>query len=178
MSNFDMALLVVLKNEGGLSHDTNDPGGTTNMGISLRLLKSCGLKYDFDQNGIVDEREITNLTPDQARLVYGEEFWSQAQFEKINYQLVCNYIFDSAINMGIQSAIKIAQRAVRAITLSFNIEDDGILGNKTLDEINYTGALLLAPMRAERANKYRQLVIENPKLQSELNGWLRRAYAL
>jgi len=33
--NFQVALRVVLKHEGRLSNDRNDPGGITNYGISL-----------------------------------------------------------------------------------------------------------------------------------------------
>lgn len=176
MSNFDMAVMIVLKHEGGLSHDENDAGGVTNMGISLRFLKSCDLKYDFDQNGIVDNREIENLTIDQAKLIYLQEFWLKAPFEKINNQNVTNYIFDAAVNMGIEPAVAIAQRAVWALTISRNLADDGILGSKTIEELNHGGIMLLPPLRAERAAYYKDIVNKFPVRIKELNGWLNRAY--
>ena len=51
MSLFDKCLKIVLIHEGGYSDDPDDPGGTTNYGISLRFLKSVGLELgDVDDD--------------------------------------------------------------------------------------------------------------------------------
>lgn len=182
MGNFDDAVSVVLANEGGLVDDANDPGGLTNMGISFRFLQSIplsrlknyGINYS-DESHLVEI--LKNLTVDQAKAIYRGEFWDQALFRQMNNQHVCNYVFDAAVNLGISVAIKITQRAVNAIKGNLNyISEDGILGNKTLDEVNHAGILLMPPLRSERAGEYRWIAKNNAKAEKSLNGWLGRAY--
>lgn len=177
MISFDVAFDYLLPNEGGLTNDPNDAGGMTKYGISLRFLRACGLRYDFDKNGIVDESEINNLTLLQARLIYKNEFWC-IEFEKINSQIIVNYIFDMWVNMGKKQAIRIVQRALWACGISRTvIKDDGILGPQTLTRINQiSGTLLNVALRSERAAVYRLIVATHPENNVFLNGWLARAY--
>ena len=67
MADFEQAINFVLKNEGGLEENPNDPGGITNHGISLRFLKS--IKPD------ASEEDIRNLTVNQAKTIYYDHFW-------------------------------------------------------------------------------------------------------
>lgn len=185
MLSFDIAINYVLKNECNgdeVSNNPNDNGGITKYGISLRFLKSLTTErlreYGiFVGDGGPDSGDIVNLDIDKAKAVYKGEFWSQARFDKINTQSVCNYIFDMAINMGIAPAIKCAQRACWSVMLSRNVlHDDGIMGSMTLDQINQSGTYLLYTMRSERAAYYRMIVENNPAQREFLEGWLNRAY--
>ena len=180
MSDFDIAVNFVLKNEGGLEENSKDPGGITNYGISLRFLKSTNnLKYDFNGDGLLDEREIKELTEENAKIIYKNEFWNHAHFDKIINQSLCNYLFDMACNQGLAVAIKSCQRALWALNKQRNIVvDDGVLGDKTLDEINHGGMVLIPALMAERANYYRMLVLINADLKEDLDGWLNRAYRI
>lgn len=177
MSSFDAAYAITVEQEGGLADDPNDHGGITNKGISLRFLQSCGLAYDFDHNGIVDEREIRNLTDDQARLVYKLEFFYPLSC--INNQSILNYLFDTAVDCGISQAIKILQRALCAAFETMDVKIDGILGKKTLDLFNNSDDIhLISEIRSERAGYYRLLASHDPSQIKFLNGWLKRAYTL
>lgn len=51
MSNFDTAIITVLRHEGLFVNDSDDAGGATHYGVSLRWLKSIG---DLDNDGFVD----------------------------------------------------------------------------------------------------------------------------
>lgn len=185
MNNFDVAFNYLLKNECNgdeVSNNPNDHGGVTKYGISLRFLKSLSTErlrgYGiFVGDSGADSDDIVNLDLDKAKAIYKAEFWSQANFDKINTQSVCSYIFDMAVNMGIAPAIKCAQRACWSVMLSRGtLQDDGIIGSMTLDQINQAGTYLLYPMRSERAAYYRMIVEHNPAQREFLEGWLNRSY--
>lgn len=168
MSNFNIAVQLVLQNEGGLSQDPDDSGGTTNFGISFRFLKSINVDAIED--------DIIHMTQQQAIDIYKKYFWDIGHFDKIINQKVCSYIFDCAVNMGAAPTWKITQRASWAIMGYMHPLDDSLCGNETLDIINQCGSLLLAPLRAERANHYRGIADKNPNDIKFLNDWLKRAY--
>lgn len=177
MSDFDKAIQYVLTFEGGLVDDSNDKGQITNYGISFRFLKSIEnpKKYGFDHT--INEDDIRQLTLYQAKALYYGEFWQHAPFDKINSQATVNYLFDIAINSGIATAIKMAQRACWAIAKDRTIvKEDGIMGNLTIDAINHCSFFILPVLRAERAAFYRAIVERMPSQKEFLAGWLRRAY--
>lgn len=178
MGEFNSAVVYVLQNEGGLQEDPKDSGGITNYGISLRFLRSIkdSKKYGINAETINSET-IKELTLDQAKSIYKQEFWDHAPFERINNQNNCNFIFDMAVNMGISPAIKCAQRSCWAVLKQRNIlVDDGILGNQTIELMNRCSIYLLAAMRSERAGDYRLIAEKNPNDKEYLNGWLNRSY--
>lgn len=184
MSGFDEAVNYILGNEGGLEgdNDDRDPGGISNRGISLRLLRSLSAdllrKYGIAGTpATINADTIRDLTLDQAKAVYKGEFWARAPFGAINNQDNCNYIFDMSINQGIAPAIKCAQRACWSVQGIINVTmDDGVLGEDTIDLINRNSVYLLPAMRSERAGDYRMLAVMNPIEKEFLNGWLSRAY--
>lgn len=178
MSSFDLAIPVILKHEGGLREDPNDPGGITNMGISLRFLKNCGLKYDFNGDGVIDEREIRELTPEHATLIYRNEFWDLNRYDRIINQAVATKTLDLCVNVGAGQAHKLIQRAVWALDMDRGLADDGVIGNKSIMAINALNTALLPPIRAEQAGFYRLLVRIKPTQAGDLNGLLNRAYSI
>lgn len=178
MSSFDEAIAHILQNEKGLTDNPHDNGKMTNFGISLRFLKNISpeslRKYGiFDE---VTEQTIRDLTIEQAKRIYFNEFWVNAPFEKIGNQEHCNYIFDMAINMGVAPAIKCVQRACWSVMKKRDLIDDGILGEKTLKAIQMCGFMIMPPMRSERAGYYRLIVQHSPDEKEFINGWLNRAY--
>lgn len=178
MANFEEAVNFILKNEKGLNENPKDKGGITNFGISLRFLRNLEAAKLRDY-GIFDfptEQTIKDLTIDQAKKIYLNEFWNHAPFEKIGNQEHANYIFDMCINMGISPAIKCVQRAIWAVMKRREMPDDGILGPQTLAGIQRCGFLIMPPMRSERAGFYRMIVEVTKDQESNLQGWLTRAY--
>lgn len=171
----------MLKNEGGLTDNPNDPGQITNMGISLRFLKALQdpRKYGIKDNPVTAET-ISGLTGVQVREIYFREFWQGFAFEKINSQDVANYVFDCAVNAGMAQAVKLLQRAIWAVWHNMSIVvDDGILGPKTLTWVERCPPEYLLPaLRSERAGFFRLTAKANPDAGKEfLDGWLARAYA-
>ena len=180
MFKFEHAVEYVLKHEGGLSENPNDAGGITNFGISWRFLKSLSVAtlkgYGIYVDDGVTQDDVRLLSIEQAKDIYLGEFWNHSAFEKIETQDVCNYVFDMAVNMGINPSIKCAQRATWAVMRKREIiKDDGILGPKSIQMINQCGTVLLYSLRSERAGYYR-IVAEKPEQDIFLMGWLNRAY--
>lgn len=184
------AIRFVLRNEGGFSDNVFDSGQSTNHGVSLRFLRNLPSeklkKYGIFKAPIAlvvdDIRELTEV---QAMVIYENEFWQEAPFEKISWQQVCNYLFDMCVNHGISHGIKILQHAIWDVEFKrdgLGVVDDGILGNLTLDAIEYldahnSGEFLVA-LTAERCAYYRMLVEISPKNKEFLNGWLDRAFRI
>ena len=152
MSDFNLAIAVVLANEGGLVDNPSDPGGLTNFGISQRSYPDV---------------DIRNLTRDGAAAIYLRDFW---HYDGVTNQALANKIFDMSVNMG-HAAISILQRCV-------SVTPDGVWGPATCAATNAVDAAmpgLLDEYKMELANHYRNLVLANPALAQFLNGWLKRA---
>ncbi len=179
MANFDSCVAYVLSHEGGLSKNIADPGGITNMGISLRFLRDVP-EDNLKKAGIfgeVTEQTIIDLTQVQADKLYYSEFWTAAPFEKIMNGMIGKYIFDMAVHHDISQATKIVQRACCAAQkMKDYVKDDGLFGSKTLSAVNYASFMLIPALIAERSGFMRQLVAVNPKLDVFLDGWLTRAF--
>lgn len=191
MANADDAITFVLSNEGGFVDNPNDAGGTTNFGLSLRFLRQipenrlrkCGI---FLPPPPMDLKEIKDLTIDQARWIYSDEFWERTPYEKIENQSIANYVFDMAVQHGESQAIKLLQRALWAVrSQKYFVLDDGVLGEKTIVAVNLLTttfvpleASLQSALMAERAGYMRLLCVENPKNKEFLDGWLNRCYRI
>lgn len=182
-SSFDEALKVVLEHEGGWTDDPRDPGGATNFGVSLRLLRSLGdldgddyQDGDLDRDGDVDADDVRAMTRDQAAAVYRGQWWDRYGYWRLAEQATATKVFDLAVNMGPRQAHLIAQRACRA--LSHAITEDGVLGPQTLGALNGVRDFqALPPLRSEASGFYRALVAKRAELGPFLRGWLTRAYS-
>jgi hypothetical protein len=86
MADFDMAVALVLKHEGGLVDDPNDPGGLTNFGISQRSYPNV---------------DIRNLTADDAKAIYKRDYWFPIGGDAISNQSLANAALDFAVNAGV-----------------------------------------------------------------------------
>jgi lysozyme family protein len=179
MAIYSLALEYLLRNEGALEENQKDPGGITNMGISLRFLKAViePAKYGIhDQN--IDADTIRHLTISQVNDLYKGEFWDHSNFANISDQDVCNYVFDAAVNMGIAPAVKCLQRAIWACWKNRStVLDDGIMGANTLIWVERCKPdKILAALRSERAGTYRAIIAENSDQELFYSGWMKRAY--
>jgi len=169
MDKFDIAILTVLKHEGGY---TVDHAGPTNYGVTLR-----SLDIDIDLDGDIDGDDIRAMTREDAISFYRRRWWDRYRYYEIRHILLATKIFDLAVNMGARQAGKLAQRAIRAFGV--RLVEDGILGPASFNAINnihYRDGLIIG-VRCEAAGFYRSLVIQKPEYEKYLKGWLNRAYA-
>jgi lysozyme family protein len=152
MAEFNLAVPIVLANEGGYVNDPADPGGETKYGISKRSYPGIDIK---------------NLTVEQATAIYLKDFW---KFSGINDQRVADKMFDSYVNLK-HTAMKYAQEILfKALT------PDGIYGPETEDAVNRTDSItFLTAFRAKLVQHYTDWVVAHPTEQKDLAGLLRRA---
>ena len=94
-NRFYICLRFVLDHEGGYINDPKDPGGETKWGISKRYHLDCDIK---------------NLTPEQASEIYYNEYWSASGCPMLAYPM-CLVVFDTAVNMGVNTAKEYEKKA-------------------------------------------------------------------
>lgn len=184
MSNFEKAIAVVLKHEGGYVNNPNDSGGETKYGVSLRFLQGLSLDVgDINRDGRIDGADIRNMNLEDAKSIYKAEWWNPRKYDRINDVTIATKVFDFAINMGWKQAHKLLQRAINRVTGRKVLEVDGILGNVSFSTINsFTTPRQqqqLINAFSDTAWDYYQLLIRNnPKLAVFRNGWKNRAYSI
>jgi len=174
MAKFDLAILLILKHEGKLADNPNDPGGITNYGISLRWLKAKGI--DVDGDGDVDGDDIRALNAFAATELYRKFIW---HFDDVQDQTLAMKIFDIEVNMGPRGATIITQRALNRMKFGVYVKEDGRWGPKTLRAVNRARPveILLRNIRAHQLIRYFKIVRKNPDLEEFLYAWCRRALA-
>lgn len=131
MSNFARAYAFLRPIEGNLVDDSQDPGGITNLGISLRfattvtdLAKDGHPLLDVDGDGDVDADDIRKLDPHRAEVVYEHLFWKPLHCDELIWPVAIQ-VFDSGVNQGRGAAVVLLQEAVNVVT-------DGKFGPITL----------------------------------------------
>lgn len=124
--NFSAALKFVQLWEGGFVDDKHDPGGVTKWGITIRTLLSKGL--DLNNNGVVNRKDIIDMTPEQAERIYMVDYWIASACPRLPAPLALLQ-FDCAVNQGVGRAMRILQKSVRT-------KADGIIGPMTIAAVN------------------------------------------
>ena len=149
MSNFNIAIDKVLKHEGGY-----DENGDSKYGISQKWYP---------------EVDVKNLTLDDAKKIYWENYWKKILGSSIKNQKIANEILDIVVNMGVKGGVKLVQQVVGSYV-------DGIFGPHTLDAVNSIDdeELLMCKLKMARIREYVDLCNENPKYRMYLRGWLNR----
>lgn len=182
MSNFDDAIGVILRHEGGYVNHPNDPGGATNFGVSLRFLADYPDLGDFDGDGDVDAEDIANMTLEDAKHIYKVAWWDKYKYGQIVDQTIATKVFDFSVNMGASRAHKLLQQAMnQAFGLKLTV--DGIVGPASMRTINSATdgdeeQLLLSAYCDCAWQFYQNIANNNPKLKVFLKGWKNRAYGI
>lgn len=154
--NFEAALKKVLVHEGGFSDHPKDPGGATNLGVTLRTWQAWLRRP-------VTVEQLKRLTPADVAPMYKRKFWDVASCDSLPAGL--DYVvFDFAVNAGPGRAVKTLQTAVGATP-------DGVIGPKTLAAINAVGVeKAIERFAEERLKFYKSL----PTFDTFGRGWTRR----
>lgn len=168
---FSKALDVVLQDEGGYSNDPDDPGGSTNLGITQKDLDHWAAILGLPHS-------VKSLTHNDAAIFYKHVWWDKYNYNAINSITIATKIFDLAVNIGAIPAAFILQKSLQ--WAAYGIEDDGVIGQKTLAAVNEMCLHgreddLHYELMEEATHYYEHLTEENPKLYKFLKGWLRRA---
>lgn len=158
---FDRCLKAVLKHEGGYVDHPRDPGGATNLGVTLGTARAYRL--DIDHDGDVDKDDVRLLTPETAAPVYRDGYWLKTKCDQLPAG-VDYMVFDLAVNSGTARAARYLQEAAGVVA-------DGQIGPKTLAAVRALHAdTIIARMAARREAFYRSL----DTFPTFGKGWLRR----
>ena len=154
--NFERALAMVLRHEGGFVNHPNDPGGMTNKGITKKV-------YDAYMGKVTTEQEMKDMPDHHVAEIYRKQYWDRVNGDKLASGLDIS-IFDWAVNSGCGRAVKALQKCVGA-------KQDGGLGPLTLLAVGGKAPKELIEMiSVERETFYRKL----KTFKHFGKGWLRR----
>ena len=142
-ANWNACLAFVLAAEGGYVDDPLDPGGATNMGITLQELSQW-------RHAAVTKADVQALGRDEAAAIYRTNYWNATRCADLPAG-VDLMVFDAAVNNGCGRAARFLQHAVGATA-------DGSIGPATLAAVTADkGAALIAEIAAAREVFYRSL---------------------
>jgi lysozyme family protein len=124
-TRFLACLGEVLRHEGGYADHPKDPGGATNLGITIKTLA--------DWRGVspwwsIGKAAVKALTRDEAGSIYRKRYWDTIEGDSLPAGLDLA-VFDFAVNSGPGRAIKALQRELR-------VTADGNLGPVTIEALN------------------------------------------
>jgi lysozyme family protein len=159
--NFEYALSLTLGYEGGWSNHPKDPGGATNMGVTIGTLKR--LRIDVDGDGDSDIADLRKLRPMDVEKVYRAFYWDAVRADLLPSG-VDLAVFDFAVNSGPAQAAKALQRAV-------GVTPDGDIGPRTLAALAYNDASNLVSAITEKRMRFLRSLKTWPTFGK---GWARR----
>lgn len=114
--NLPNCLKNTLVYEGGYVNNPKDPGGATNMGITLATLQSWrNKKCSID--------DVKNLTLQEATAIYNANYWRVIGGDYLPAG-VDQVVFDFAVNSGVLRAKKTLQSIL-------GVTPDGVFGDQT-----------------------------------------------
>lgn len=125
--NFNTIMLHIFEVEGGYVDHPRDPGGATNMGITLGTLSRW-------RGRRVSKEEVKNLTKMEAKNIYFNYYWEEVDCDEWPSGLDL-LMMDACVNSGPSGAVKWLQRAV-------GVDDDGRLGPITKGSVRASQSLL------------------------------------
>lgn len=154
--NLAACMPVMLAYEGGYVDHPADPGGATNMGVTIgRLSEVRGRK--------VSKAEVKALTLAEAQEIYDRYYWRPVRGDDLPYGIDLT-VFDYGVNSGPGRAAKELQRVVGA-------KVDGRIGGETVKAtILADGKAVIKAICARRLSFMQSLRIWN----TFKRGWSRR----
>jgi len=157
---FDTCLAFTLRAEGGYVDNPADPGGATNMGITLATYR----EWSDDPNlGAAQVRDMTERT---ARAIYRSLYWNPLRADALPLGVDLS-VFDMGVNAGIWRSARILQRA-----LGFTGEAvDGSVGPETLAAAAKSDAHTVVDQLARRQAAYYRGLVDFATFGE---GWLKR----
>lgn len=158
--NFPAALAAILKYEGGFSNDPQDPGGATNLGVTLYTLS----QFEGRQAML---SEVHALTPEKVAPIYRANYWNAIHGDNLpaGVDLI---VFDTCVNSGPGRAAKLLQQAV-------GVDADGAIGPATIRAAQtHAAADTIDRFSALHETFYRSL----PTFGHFGAGWMNRLHAV
>lgn len=160
MQNFEKSLALTLKYEGGFVDNPFDPGGATNMGITLATLSNY-------RGHTATKLDVKRLTQTEASAIYLKQYWEPLLAQQLPAG-VDMFMFDYAVNSG-------PARAVKALQSSLGLPPDGNVKVSTLQAaLRQDQTTLIRALASKRLGFLQQL----RSFQQFGRGWKTRVEAV
>ncbi|WP_439542651.1 TIGR02594 family protein [Hyphomicrobium sp.] len=160
---FAHALDHILEMEGGFTDDPHDPGGPTNLGVTLAVFAAWRKTAVSAANRARLIRDLKAIDRDTVHALYRSRYWEAAHCDALP-EPIAFMQFDAAVNHGVGTAIRCLQEAL-------GVSVDGEFGPETRAAAgNAPMAAALDAYAAIRERRYRAL----SHFWRFGRGWLRR----
>lgn len=104
-NNFPQIMKWILASEGGYVDNPRDPGGATNLGVTIAVLRAW-------RNRPVSRQEVRSLSVAEAMLIYDANYWKHIFGDGlpsgVDYAMM-----DAAVNSGVSRSIKWLQQVLK-----------------------------------------------------------------
>ena len=119
MAQFDKEFDELILAEGGYVNDKDDAGGETYLGISRKNNpKWIGwevideVKNKYGTKNITSRLKKDTALTNRAKLLYKQNYWDVLELDDIPSQDIAHQLFDTCVNCGQTTAIRIAQQVI------------------------------------------------------------------
>lgn len=164
MAKVEILAPYIKKWEGGFANDPADRGGATNKGVTIATFEAYCKAKSLPRPNV---ERLKRMTDDEWLDILKTMFWDRWQADKIKSQKLANILVDWVWGSGVYG-IKIPQRIL-------GVNQDGIVGNKTLEALNAQDPDKLFQVIYEARKKYlNDITISRPINKRFLKGWLNR----
>ena len=154
--SFDACLPVILRSEGGFVDNPADPGGATNLGITIGTLSAW-------LGRAATVADVQALTPQTVAPIYQANYWNKTSCDSWGSG-VDLMVFDEAVNQG-------PGRAVTTLQTALGVTADGGVGPATLAAAQMEdAATTINKISSIRDAYYRAL----PTFPTFGTGWINR----
>ena len=141
--SFEACLPIILQSEGGFVNNPADPGGATNLGVTLNTLSSW-------LGRAATITDVQALTPASVAPIYQARYWNVCSCDAWDSG-VDLMVFDEAVNQG-------PGRAITTLQAALGVTADGSAGPATLAAAQLEdAAATIAKIAALREAFYRSL---------------------
>lgn len=151
--------------EGGFVDDPDDPGGATNMGVTIATWRKQG--YDKNGDGVIDVKDLKKITEEDAKRIMRLNYWNRWKADQIADQSVANILVDWVWGSGAKG-ITIPQGLL-------GVKQDGAVGPITLSALNSVdGRQMFDKLMQARKEYIDYICTVSPAKKKFKKGWLRR----
>lgn len=167
MADFSKAYAFTLDEEGGYSNRSNDKGGPTRWGITLKTLTAWRQKKD--PSAVVTIEDVQTLDQYEATEIAKTEYWDYFELDKCEDQVLALIIFDQSYNRG-QGAV------ARDIQYILGIKVDGVYGPHSKDLFSTINVNTMKVGLVEQCQRaYAHIATLDPGELANLGGWIKRS---
>jgi lysozyme family protein len=184
MADFRTAYNIVRQNEGGYANNKADRGGETYKGIARKfwgqwsgwkiidsISKDSGFEAALEKNQDLQSAVLA---------FYKQNFWNELRLDDVQDQSIANELFDTAVNMSVNTAGEFLQRTLNVLNNNGKSYDDllvdGKIGAKTIQTLNAhkSPARVLKVLNVLQGAKYVGICEHDPSQEVFMASWMSR----